>query len=63
MLRGRGALALVEEAERQPIDLIVQATQGRTGLDRLLLGSFAERVARLAPCAVLTVPATGKSIV
>jgi nucleotide-binding universal stress UspA family protein len=63
VLRGRGALALVEEAERQPIDLIVQATQGRTGLDRLLLGSFAERVARLAPCAVLTVPATGKSIV
>ncbi len=62
-LRGRGALAVVEEAERHPIDLVVQATQGRTGLDRLLLGSFAERLARLSPCAVLTVPAAGKSLV
>jgi len=62
-LRGRGALALIEEVQREPIDLIVQATQGRTGLDRLLLGSFAERLARLSPCAVLTVPAAGKTLV
>jgi nucleotide-binding universal stress UspA family protein len=30
-------------------------TQGRTGLDRLLLGSVTERVVRQAPCPVLTV--------
>jgi universal stress protein A len=30
-------------------------THGRSGLDRLLLGSVAERVIRLAPCPVLTV--------
>jgi nucleotide-binding universal stress UspA family protein len=32
-------------------------TQGRTGLERLLLGSVAERVIRRAPCPVLTVRA------
>jgi len=63
VLRGRGALALVDAAAKEGADLIVQATQGRTGLDRLLLGSFAERVARLAPCAVLTVPAGGRLLV
>jgi nucleotide-binding universal stress UspA family protein len=30
-------------------------THGRTGLNRALLGSVAERVVRLAPCPVLTV--------
>jgi nucleotide-binding universal stress UspA family protein len=63
VLRGRGALALIEAAGQEGADLIVQATQGRTGLDRLLLGSFAERVARLAHCPVLTVPAGGKLLV
>lgn len=37
-------------------DLIVIATHGRTGLQRALLGSTAERVVRHAPCPVLTVP-------
>jgi len=63
ILRGRGALALVEHLEGNDIDLVVQGKQGRTGLDRILLGSFAERLARLAPCAVLTVPAEGSSLV
>jgi nucleotide-binding universal stress UspA family protein len=36
-------------------DLIVIGTQGRTGLDHLLLGSVAEKVVRRAPCPVLTV--------
>ena len=35
--------------------MIVMGTHGRSGLDRLLLGSVAERVIRLAPCPVLTV--------
>jgi nucleotide-binding universal stress UspA family protein len=33
----------------------VMGTHGRSGLDRILLGSVAERVIRLAPCPVLTV--------
>jgi len=33
----------------------VIATQGRTGLARVLMGSVAEQVVRHAPCAVLVV--------
>ena len=36
-------------------DLIVIGTHGRTGVAHLFMGSVAERVARLAPCPVLTV--------
>ncbi len=42
-------------AEANKIDLIVIATHGRTGLDRLLFGSTAEQVVRYAPCPVLSV--------
>ena len=34
-------------------DLIVLPSHGRTGIRRLLIGSVAERVVRLAPCPVL----------
>ena len=37
------------------IDLIVIGTHGHTGLSRLLLGSIAEKIVRLATCPVLTV--------
>jgi nucleotide-binding universal stress UspA family protein len=36
-------------------DLIVLGTHGRTGLDRFMMGSVAERVARRAPCPILLV--------
>jgi len=40
------------------VGLIVMGTHGRTGLlDRLLLGSVAEKVVRAARCPVMTVPA------
>ncbi len=42
-------------AEANKIDLVVLATHGRTGLDRLLFGSTAEQVVRYAPCPVLSV--------
>jgi len=38
-------------------DLVALGTRGRSGLGHVLLGSVAERVARLAPCPVLTVHA------
>lgn len=47
---------IVRLAAEEHADMIVMGTQGRTGLDRLLLGSVAERVIRRAPCPVLTVP-------
>ena len=44
------------------IDLIVIGTHGMTGLSRLLLGSVAEKLVRLATCPVLTVHPEGHQI-
>ncbi len=49
----REIVALAREGKA---DLIVVATLGRGGIRRALLGSVADRVVRLAPCPVLTVP-------
>lgn len=40
-------------AEREETELIVLPSHGRTGLKRMLIGSVAERVVRLAHCPVL----------
>jgi nucleotide-binding universal stress UspA family protein len=40
-------------AEERGAGLIVISSHGRTGLTRMLVGSVAERVVRLAPCPVL----------
>lgn len=56
---------IVKTAAEQGADLIVMGTHGRSGLNRLLLGSVAERVIRLAPCPVLTVrqpPARARAV-
>lgn len=46
---------LVEYVEQNGVDLVVMGTHGRTGLERLLMGSVAEGLVRRAPCAVLTI--------
>jgi nucleotide-binding universal stress UspA family protein len=46
---------IVRLADEEHADMIVMGTQGRTGLDRFLLGSVTERVVRQASCPVLTV--------
>jgi nucleotide-binding universal stress UspA family protein len=46
---------MVKFAARKKIDLIVIGTQGKRGLERLLLGSVAEEIIRSAPCKVLVV--------
>ena len=38
------------------VDLVAMGTRGRTGVERYLLGSVAERTVRTAPVPVLTVP-------
>jgi nucleotide-binding universal stress UspA family protein len=48
---------IVAAARGEQADLIVIGTHGRGGVDRLLLGSVADRVIRLAPCPVLAVRA------
>ena len=52
---GPAAGAIVEFAREHEVDLILMATHGRTGPKRVLLGSVAESVSRLAPCSVLTI--------
>lgn len=46
---------IVAEAKSWPADLIVLGTHGRGGIERLVLGSVAEGVARAAPVPVLLV--------
>lgn len=48
--------AIVGTATSWPADLIVMGTHGRSGFERLMLGSVTEKVLRKAPCPVLTVP-------
>jgi nucleotide-binding universal stress UspA family protein len=55
MLEGDPAGEIVKFAASQGINLIVMGTHGRTGLERLLMGSVAEKVMREAPCSVLVV--------
>ena len=47
---------ILKRASELPADLIVMGTHGRSGFDRLFLGSVAERVLVKAPCPVLTIP-------
>jgi nucleotide-binding universal stress UspA family protein len=54
-LIGDPAGEIVRYAADRGIDLIVMGTHGRTGLERLLMGSVAEKVMREAPCSVLVV--------
>jgi nucleotide-binding universal stress UspA family protein len=55
LLEGDPAGEIVRYARDAGIDLIVMGTHGRTGLDRLLMGSVAEKVLRDASCSVLVV--------
>jgi len=52
---GSTANTIIRHAETMQADLIVMGTHGRTGLEHMLMGSVAEKVARSAPCALLTV--------
>lgn len=51
------ALILARDAQKWDADLIVLGTHGRRGIDRLLVGSVAETLARMAPTPVLLVRA------
>lgn len=57
LLVGRPIPQILGFAEQQAFDLIVMGTHGRRAIARMLLGSVAECVVRLAPCPVLTVRA------
>jgi nucleotide-binding universal stress UspA family protein len=58
LLSGWAGRNIVDYAREKRIDLIVVGTHGHTGITHAILGSVAETVVRLAPCLVLTVPAS-----
>lgn len=55
VIEGSPSKEIVSYAEDEDCDVIVMGTHGRSGVDRLLLGSVAERVIRSAKAPVLTV--------
>lgn len=61
VLSGPPHEAVRRYAADRDVDLVVMGTHGRTGLDRWLLGSVAERLVRTSPVPVLTVHANGSA--
>jgi nucleotide-binding universal stress UspA family protein len=54
---GKPHRVILEYADEHDIDLIVMGTHGRSGLDRYLLGSVAEKVVRMSDVPVVTIRA------
>ena len=55
ILRGQPASAVLQYANDHDIDLVVVGTHARTGIDRLMVGSVAERIVRESPVPVVTI--------
>ncbi|MDX1413572.1 MAG: universal stress protein [Candidatus Promineifilaceae bacterium] len=61
LVTGNGpARTIVRVSQENNIDLIMLATQGRGGFDRLMLGSVAHRVIQNMPCPLFLVPIVEK---
>ena len=54
---GHPATAILEAAEKSPVDLVVIGARGLGPVGRLVLGSVSDRVVHHAPCPVLVVKA------
>ena len=55
VIRGVPYEEILKFASDKGVDLIVMGTHGRSGIDRVIFGSTAEKVVRNAECPVLTV--------
>ena len=55
VVQGDPAYQIIKITEEEKPDLIVLANHGRTGWERAIFGSVAEKVIRLASCPVLTI--------
>ena len=53
---GSPSAEIIKLAKEEAADLIVIGTHGRGGVAKMLLGGTTERIIRLAPCPVITVP-------
>ena len=56
LISGDPVTAIIAEASKPGYDVLVVGTHGRTGMTKLLLGSVTEKLIRLSPIPVLTVP-------
>ena len=59
---GSVANGITTFVEEHDVDLVALSTHGRSGLERVFLGSVAEKVVRHVPCPVLTMKAFGQSL-
>jgi nucleotide-binding universal stress UspA family protein len=59
LLEGDPASEIVDYAREARADVIVMGTHGRGGVERLMLGSVAERVLRDSHCSVMVVKLPG----
>ena len=55
VLFGHAAERIISYAEMESFDLIIIGTHGHKGFKKMLIGSVAEKVIKLAPCPVLTI--------
>jgi nucleotide-binding universal stress UspA family protein len=55
LLEGDPSVEIPRFAAEAGVDMVVMGTHGRTGQERLLMGSVAEQTLRTAPCSVLVV--------
>ena len=53
LVEGQPHDQIVRHAESLGVDIIVMGSKGRRGMNRILIGSVAERVIEYAPCPVL----------
>lgn len=51
--KGNPAEEILSTVSEEMVDLLVMGTVGRTGLNRLIIGSVAEKVVRKAPCSFI----------
>jgi nucleotide-binding universal stress UspA family protein len=56
VVEGNPGSEIIRSAEASGMDIIILGAVGRTGLDKFLLGSVAEKVVRNSKIPVLTVP-------
>ena len=52
---GSPARVILEVAQEEDVDLIVMGSSGKSGFDRFIMGSVADKVVNSAKCAVLVV--------
>ena len=52
---GSPAKSILEVAKEEDVDLIVMGSSGKSGFDRFIMGSVADKVVNSAKCAVLII--------